>query len=180
MSGRKFCENAPKRRGFSCRGIHALPATVKAHTAPHVRTQAGLAYVLVGSVPLRHEFFNALLFSRNVRSLKLLLIELLNDQLYRQDRIEQTPVLYSSISSDDCRALCEDEPTLFKLLHVLTHGVAAHTDCIADGGIACVALIRLAVFYVEQITVDDDCSRRQPKLVDTIRQREIIFCGFAM
>lgn len=127
-----------------------------------------------------HESFNALLFTRNVRSLKLLMIELLDDQLHWPDCIEQTSVLDSAISSGNRRALCEDEPTAFKLLHILAHGVAAHTDCIADGGIACVALIRLAVFYVEQITVDDDCSRRQPKLVDTIRQRKIIFRRFAM
>ena len=69
----------PKRRVFSCRGIHAPPVSVKAHTAPHVRTQAGLAYVLVGSVPLHHKFFNVLLFSCDVHSLKLLLIELLYD-----------------------------------------------------------------------------------------------------
>ena len=74
---------ASKRRTFSCRGIHALPVSVKAHTAPHVRTQARLACVLVHSVPLHHEFFNALLLSCNVRSIELLLIELLDDQLYR-------------------------------------------------------------------------------------------------
>ena len=73
----------PKRRTFVCRGIHALPVSVKAHTAPHVRTQARLACVLVHSVPLHHEFFNALLFPRDVHGLKLLLIELFNDQLYR-------------------------------------------------------------------------------------------------
>ena len=105
-----------------------------------------------------HESFNALLFTRNVRSLKLLMIELLDDQLYRQDRIEQTPVLYSTVLRDDRSAFCKDEPTLFKLLHVLTHGIAAHPDRIADGGIACMTLIRLAVLYVEQITIDDDRS----------------------
>lgn len=73
----------PKRRTFFCRGIHAPPVSVKAHTAPHVRTQARLACVLVHSVPLHHEFFNALLLSCNVRSIELLLIELLDDQLYR-------------------------------------------------------------------------------------------------
>ena len=36
MSGRKCRENAPGRRAFSCRGIHAPPVSVKAHTAPHV------------------------------------------------------------------------------------------------------------------------------------------------
>ena len=97
-----------------------------------------------------HESFNALLFTRNVRSLKLLMIELLDDQLYRQDRIEQTPVLYSTVLRDDRRALCEDESTMFKLLHILAHGVAAHPDCVADGGVACVALIRLAVLYVSR------------------------------
>ena len=127
-----------------------------------------------------HESFNALLFTRNVRSLKLLMIELLDDQLHWPDCIEQTSVLDSAISSDNRRALCEYEPTLFKLLHVLTHGVAAHPDCIADGRVACVALISFAVLYVEQITVDDDRSCRQPKLVDTIRQREIIFREFSM
>ena len=54
-----------------------------------------------------HESFNALLFTRNVRSLKLLMIELLDDQLYRQDRIEQTPVLYSTVLRDDRRAFCK-------------------------------------------------------------------------
>ena len=83
MSGRKCRENAPGRRAFSCRGIHAPPVSIKAHTAPHVRTQARLACVLVHSVPLHHEFFNALLLSCNVRSIELLLIELLDDQLYR-------------------------------------------------------------------------------------------------
>ena len=69
---------------------------------------------------------------------------------------------------------------MFKLLHILAHGVAAHPDCVADGGVACVALISFAVLYVEQIPIDDDRSCRQPKLIDTIRQRKIIFCGFAM
>ena len=112
--------------------------------------------MLVGSVPLRHEFFDALLLSCDVRILKLLLIELLDDQLYRQDCVEQTPVLYSSILSDDCRALCEDKYSPFKLLHILAYGIAAHTDCVADGCVACMTLIRLAVFYVEKITVDSN------------------------
>ena len=94
-----------------------------------------------------HESFNSLLFTRNVRSLKLLMIELLDDQLYRQDRVEQTSVSYSPVLRDDRCALCEDEPTPFKLLHILVHCVAAHPDCIADGCIACMALIRLTVFY---------------------------------
>ena len=38
----------PKRRAFSCRGIHALPAPVKAHTAPHVGKHG---------LQLRHETF---------------------------------------------------------------------------------------------------------------------------
>ena len=79
MPGRKCRENAPGRRAFSCRGILAPPVSVKAHTAPNVRTQARLACVLVHSVPLHHEFFNALLLSCNVRSIELLLIELLDD-----------------------------------------------------------------------------------------------------
>ena len=110
-----------------------------------------------GSV-LRHEFFNALLFSRNVRSIEPLLIELLDDQLYRQDRIEQTSVLYSPILRDDRRALCEDEPSTLKLLYILAHGVAAHPDCIADGRVARMTLISFAVLYVKQITVDGNCS----------------------
>ena len=88
--------------------------------------------------------------------------------------------MYSSILRDDRRAFCKDEPAAFKFLHVLTHGVAAHPDCIAYGCIACVTLIRLAVFYVEQIPIDGNRSSREPKLVDTIRQRKIIFRGFAM
>lgn len=32
----KMPRKRPKRRAFSCRGIHALPVSVKAHTAPHV------------------------------------------------------------------------------------------------------------------------------------------------
>ena len=51
--------------------------------APYVRTQAGLACVLVGSVPLHPEFFDELLLSRNIHSFKLFLIELFDDQLYR-------------------------------------------------------------------------------------------------
>ena len=64
-----------KRRAFFYRGIHAPPVSVKAHTVPRVGTQAGSLV----SATLHHEFFNALLFSRNVRRLKLLLIELLYD-----------------------------------------------------------------------------------------------------
>ena len=79
----KMPRKRPKRRVFSCRGIHAPPVSVKAHTAPYVRTQARLACVLVHSVPLHHEFFNALLLSCNVRSIELFLIELFDDQLYR-------------------------------------------------------------------------------------------------
>ena len=107
-----------------------------------------------------HKSFNALLFTRNVRSLKLLMIELLDDQLYRQDRIEQTPVLYSTVLRDDRRAFCKDELPTFKLLHILAHCVATHPNCIADGCVACVTLIRLAVLYVEQIPIDDDRSCR--------------------
>ena len=86
MSGRKFRENTLKRRAFFDWGIVALPAPIKAHTAPYVRTQAGL----IGGVPLCHEFFNALLLSRNVHSLKLLLIKLLHDELYWPNCMEQT------------------------------------------------------------------------------------------
>ena len=75
----KIPRKRPQTPRVLLRGIHAPPASVKAHTAPHVRTQAGLAYVLVGSVPLHHKFFNALLFSCDVHSLELLLIELLYD-----------------------------------------------------------------------------------------------------
>ena len=88
--------------------------------------------------------------------------------------------MYSPILRDDRRALREDEPSTLKLLYILAHCVAAHPDCIADGGIARMTLIRLAVLYVEQITVDGNCSCRQSKLVDTIRQRKIIFRGFSM
>ena len=121
-----------------------------------------------------------MLLSCDVNSIELLLIELLDDQLYWQDRIEQTPVLYSTVLSDDRCAFCKDELPTFKLLHILAHCVATHPNCIADGCVACMTLIRLTVFYVEQITVDDDRSRRQPKLVDTIRQRKIIFHWFGM
>ena len=79
----KMPRKRPKRRVFSCRGSHAPPVSVKAHTAPYVRTQAGLACVLVGSVPLHPEFFDELLLSRNIHSFKLFLIELFDDQLYR-------------------------------------------------------------------------------------------------
>ena len=79
MSGRNFRENVPKRRTFVCRGIVALPAAVKAHTAPHVGDTGGGLSVLVGSVPLYHEFLDTLLLSRNVHSLKLLLIKLFHD-----------------------------------------------------------------------------------------------------
>ena len=69
---------------------------------------------------------------------------------------------------------------MFKLLHILAHSVAAHPDCIADGRVARVTLISFAVLYVKQITVDGNRSSRKPKLIDYIRQRKIIFCGFAM
>ncbi len=73
----KMPRKRPKRRVFSCRGIHAPPVSVKAHTAPYVGKHGrGLAYALVGR---HHKFFNALLFSRNVHSLELLMIELLYD-----------------------------------------------------------------------------------------------------
>ena len=148
-------ENAAKTPPNAARwGIHAPPASVKAHTAPHVRTQAGL----LALATLCHESFNALLLSCKVHGLELLLIELLDDQLYRQDRIEQTSVLYSTVLSDDRCAFCEDEPSALKLLHILAHSVAAHTDCIADGRVARVTLIRLAVLYVKQITVDGNRS----------------------
>ena len=62
-------------------------------------------------------------------------------------------ILRTPVSSDDRCALCEDEPPTYKLLHVLTHRVATHPNCVAYGCIACMTLIRLAVFYVEQITV---------------------------
>ena len=32
----KMPRKRPKRRTFFCRGIHAPPASVKAHTTPHV------------------------------------------------------------------------------------------------------------------------------------------------
>ena len=67
-------------------------------------------------------------------------------------------ILRTPVSSDDRCALCEDEPPTYKLLHVLTHRVATHPNCVAYGCIACMTLIRLAVFYVEQITVDGNCS----------------------
>ena len=74
MSGRKFRENAPKRRVFSCRGY---PRPTHFRKSAHSALRAD-----TGGIPLAtlcHESFDALLLSRNVHSLKLLLIKLLDD-----------------------------------------------------------------------------------------------------
>ena len=77
MPGRKCRENAPNA-ACSPAGVSTPTCLRKsAHSASHADTGGGC--VLVGSVPLHHEFFNALLLSCKVYSLKLLLIKLLDD-----------------------------------------------------------------------------------------------------
>ena len=71
----KMPRKRPRTPRVRLPGYPRSTCAVKAHTAPHVGRQAGL----LALATLCHEFFNALLFSRNVCSIELLLIELLDD-----------------------------------------------------------------------------------------------------
>ena len=58
--------------------LPGYPRSTRLRKSAHSASRAD-----TGGVTLRHDFFNALLLSCNVRSIELLLIELLDDQLYR-------------------------------------------------------------------------------------------------
>ena len=111
---------------------------------------------------------------------ELPLIKLVDGKLDRQDRVEQTSVLLAPVPRDDAGALCADEPAFLQLLHILPHGVVAHTHRLADGGVAGMALIGSAVFDAEQVTVDSDRAVRQAQLIDLIGQRKIILDRIAL
>ncbi len=68
-----------------------------------------------------------------------------------------------------------DKAFVCKLEDVLLNGVRTHTNCLTNSFIAGIALIRFAVFAVEQVRVDGDFARTQIETEDFIWQRKILF-----
>lgn len=77
------------------------------------------------------------------------------------DGVEQISVQGSAIFAPHHRRLRVDESFLLQLPHVFCHRVFTHSNCLADGLVAGIALIGFPVLAPEQIGVEGDLTEIQ-------------------
>mgnify|MGYP007059349185 CR=1 FL=1 len=99
-------------------------------------------------------FSDSFLLTFRVQLCKLLLVKLLDGELNGQERVQKTPVLFSTILRDDACVLCLNQPSFDQLRNIFSHGVRAHIDSISNRPVACVTLVRRPIFDVHQVAVD--------------------------
>ena len=86
-----------------------------------------------------------------------------------------TDVALLNGSCDDAGGFDSDKSFAGKFKDVLLYCVRTHTNCLPNGLVAGIALIRFAVLAVEQVRVDGDFSGTQIKTEDFVWQRKIVF-----
>ena len=104
-------------------------------------------------------FSDAFLLTFRVQLCKLLLVKLLDGELNGQERVQKAPILLSAVLRDDRRSFRLDEPSLYQLRNIFSHGVRAHIDGFTNRFVACMALIRCPILNVHQIAVDSQRAR---------------------
>ena len=80
----------------------------------------------------------------------------------------------SAVSSLDLGMLGGNQPLVFKASHIFLHRVVAHTDGLADGTEARMALEGFPVLAVHQIGIDKNLARGKPQAKNTFRHWKII------
>ena len=84
---------------------------------------------------------DAFLLTLRVQFCKFLLVKLLDGELNGQERVQKTPVLFSTILRDDACVLRLNDATFDQFGHIFAHCVWTHIDSISNGSVACMALI---------------------------------------
>ena len=80
--------------------------------------------------------------------------------LNRLDRITVTAVALLTGFGDDAGGFDGDKSFVCKCEDVLLNCVCTHANCLSNGFVTGIALIRYAVFAVEQVRVDSNLSGR--------------------
>ena len=80
----------------------------------------------------------------------------------------------SAVLGLDLGWFCVNETLSFKALHILSHGVFAHTCGIAYCGVARMALECFPILAVHEEGIDNDLSGRQVKIEDGFGQWKVI------
>ena len=120
---------------------------------------------------------DAFLLTFRVQFCKLLLVKLLDRELNGQERVQKTPVLFSTILRNDACVLRLNEATFDQFGHIFAHCVWTHIDSISNGSVACIALICRPILDVHQVTVDSQRARREAEGENLIRQRKVVLIG---
>ena len=106
---------------------------------------------------------DAFLLTFRVQLCKLLLVKLLDGELNGQERVQKTPVLFSTILRDDACVLRLNEATFDQLGHIFSYRVRTHIDCASNPPVACMALICRPILDVHQIAVDCQGPGERPR-----------------
>ena len=122
-------------------------------------------------------FSDSFLLTFRVQLCKLLLVKLLDRELNGQERVQKTPVLFSTILRDDACVLRLNEATFDQLGHIFAYRVRAHIDGFTNRFVACMALICRPILNVHQIAVDRQRARREAEGENLIRQRKVVLIG---
>ena len=120
---------------------------------------------------------DAFLLTFRVQFCKLLLVKLLDGELNGQERVQKTPVLFSTILRDDACVLRLNEATFDQLGHIFAYRVRTHIDGFTNRFVACMALICRPILNVHQIAVDRQRARREAEGENLIRQRKVVLIG---
>ena len=95
--------------------------------------------------------------------------------LYRTDGVEQSPIARLTISRGNDRRFRCDHPSFLQPCHIFSDRVLCHTNCIANGFIAWVALVRLSVLAEKQIAVNCNLTGMQFQLEHFVGNKKTIF-----
>ena len=130
-------------------------------------------------VELRQPFPQSRLlrFLLSVRELPL--IEDLQRFLNGTDGVEQTAVSDAAILCGNRGRLGADETFLLQTEYVLAHRVLAHLHRLADGAVAGMALVGVAVLAPKQVGVDRNFFGVQVETEDFVGHFEIALVGIA-
>ena len=112
--------------------------------------------------------------------LELPLVEQFDCRLNRTDGVEQISVEGSAVFAPHHRRLGADETFLLQATHILAHGVLAHTQCLADGLVAGIALVGFSVLDAQQIAVDGDLRVAETDVKNFVWNLEIVFVGISL
>ena len=110
---------------------------------------------------------------------QLTLIERLDRRLDGADGVEQISIEQPAVFAPHHRRLGADETFLLQATHILAHGVLTHTQRLADGLVAGVALVGFSVLDAQQIAVDGDLWVTETDVKYFIGDLEIVFVGIS-